>query len=283
MLALALLTAAAVAVVDLAPLWDFTDPAASERRLREALAKAEGDDVLVLQTQIARTHGLRQDFAKARALLADIEPKVKAAGAETKVRWELEMGRTFTSATHPPESQTSASKTIAREHFRRAIELAKDAKLDGLAIDGIHMMAFIDTAPEDQVRWARESLAIVEASSQPEAKRWEGSIRNNLAVALQGQGRLEEALVEFRAAAALREKGTDAAAARVARWMVANVLREMGRLDEALAIQLRLEKENDAAGKPDPYVFDELEAIYQAKGDTERARHYVERKRSPPR
>ena len=45
-------------------------------------------------------------------------------------------------------------------------------------------------------------------------------------------------------------------------------------------MQLRLETEGDAAGEPDPYVFEELEALYQAKGDLERAAHYARLKAS---
>ena len=50
--------------------------------------------------------------------------------------------------------------------------------------------------------------------------------------------------------------------------MVAWTLRALGRMDEALDIQLRLEHECEAAGAPDPYVFEELEILYRARNDT---------------
>jgi len=280
MIGLMLMGALAAAALDLQALWDFSQPAASEQRFREALATATGDDALVLRTQIARTHGMRGDFDKARSILAEIEPKLKDAGPEPRIRYELEMGRTFASATHPPGSRTPEANARARRHFEAALALARQATLDGLAIDAIHMMAFIDTAPKDQERWAREALAVVEASEQPSATRWEASIRNNLGYALHQQGRYGEALVQFREALAIRERGTNPTATRTARWMVAWTLRAMGRTDEALEIQLRLEREGDAAGNPDPHVFDELALLYRAKGDRERAAHYADRKRS---
>ncbi len=138
------------------------------------------------------------------------------------------------------------------------------------------MLAFVDTAAEDQLKWGREALAVVEASSQPSAKKWEASIRNNIGYALHQLGRYPQALEEFERAVSLREKGTNAEALRTAHWMVAWTLRAMQRDDEALAIQLRLEKEGAAAGEPDPYVFEELEILYRAKGDSERAAHYAE-------
>ena len=56
--------------------------------------------------------------------------------------------------------------------------------------------------------------------------------------------------------------------------MVAWTLRSLGRLEEALAIQQRLELENAGDSTPDQYVFEELAHIYKAKGDTSKAAHY---------
>lgn len=270
----------AAPAIDLAPLWDFARPEVSEQRMRAALETATGDDALILQTQIARTHGLRRDFARARSLLHEIEPKVKEAGAEVRVRWALELGRSHASATHPAETQTPEARETARRLWTNALDTARSARLDGLAVDAIHMFAFIDTAPADQLRWAREALAVVEASSQPAAKRWEASVRNNLGVALHRLGRHEDALAEFRRALALREQGGNAGAVRAAHWMVAWTLRSLKRGDEALAIQQRLEREADAAGQPDRYVFEELEALHRERGDPARADHYAQRRKA---
>lgn len=140
------------------------------------------------------------------------------------------------------------------------------------------MLAFVDTAPGDQLKWAREALAVVEASSQPDAKRWEASIRNNAGYALHQLATYDEALDQFRRAVVLRERGDEARATRVAHWMVAWTLRAMKRHDEALVIPLRLERENDAAGRPDPHVFAELEALYRELGDPSRAERYRDRR-----
>ena len=64
--------------------------------------------------------------------------------------------------------------------------------------------------------------------------------------------------------------------------MVAWTLRALGRMDEALAMQLRLERECDAAKTPDPYVYEELEMLYRATGDEDRAKHYAERSKTMP-
>jgi len=144
------------------------------------------------------------------------------------------------------------------------------------------MLAFVDTAPDEQLKWGEEALAVVDASMQSEAKAWEASIRNNIGVALHQLGRFDEALVQFKQALVLRERGTNSEAIRVARWMVAWTLRALGRADEALEIQLRLERECDDAHAPDQYVYEELEILYRARGNDGQAKHYAELRKSLP-
>jgi len=266
-----------MAAVDLNALWDFNKPALSEERFRAALATASGDDALILQTQIARSFGLRRDFVRARQILAEVEPSLGKAGAEAQVRYWLELGRTWGSATHRPEELTPEAKTKARDAYDRALAIARSASLDGLAIDTVHMYAFIDTAPEDGIKWADEGLKLARASKQPAARHWEAVLHNNRGLALNQLKRHQEALTEFKLALPLYEAGGNTTYIRIAHWMIANTLRLLGRLDEARDIQLRLERELDAAGEPDPYVFEELQAIYQAQHNAERAAHYAAR------
>jgi len=266
--------------IDLSKLWDFNHPELSEQRFRAVLPTASADDALSLQTQIARTYGMRRDFAQARQILAGIEPQLQSASVETQVRYYLELGRTYSSATHPPESQTPEAKVLARSAYLHAFELAQDGQLDYLAIDALHMMAVVDTAPEDQLEWNRKAIALMQSSSQPDSKNWAGSLHNNSGYALHLLGRYEDALLEFKLALAAREQEGDPQTIRIAHWMIAWTLRALGRLTEALEIQLRLEKECDAASEPDPYVFEELELLYQALNDREKAEFYAARRRA---
>jgi tetratricopeptide (TPR) repeat protein len=266
--------------VDVDALWNFAEPAASEQRFRAALVTADGDDALILQTQIARSWGLRRDFEQARAVLAAIEPQLSSAGAEPRVRHALELGRSYVSATHPPAALTAEARTAARAAYQRAFELAQAARLDALAVDALHMQALVETSLSGQIERNRAALAFALASAQPDARRWEASLRNNLGYALHQAGRYDEALTEFERALLLREPSGNAARIREARWMVAWTLRALKRNDEALALQLALERECEAAGAPDPYVFEELELLYRARGDADRAGHYAQRRKA---
>jgi hypothetical protein len=89
--------------------------------------------------------------------------------------------------------------------------------------------------------------------------------------------------MEFKLALAKREPDGNAQATRIAHWMIAWTLRSMKKFDEALTIQLRLEREGDLANKPDPYVFEELEILYREQGDEVRARQYASRRQALPK
>jgi len=264
--------------VDLDALWDFADPSACEARFLEALAVADGDDAFILRTQIARTWGLRREFDHPRALLDGIRPDLDDAGPEARARYWLELGRTWASAIHTPERRTADALAAGRDAYLRVIEIAEADGLDGLAIDAVHMMAFVDSDPADQLAWNDRGLEIALASARPRARGWEASLRNNRGMALHELGRDGEALAELRRALALREAQGEPGSTRIARWMVAWVLRHLGRLAEALDIQLALEREWDEAGEPDPFVFEELELLCRALGDEARAAAYAARR-----
>jgi hypothetical protein len=71
-------------------------------------------------------------------------------------------------------------------------------------------------------------------------------------------GDFEAALISFEDALTARLRIGDPARTRVARWMVAWALRNLGRNVEALMLQRSLRAELDAAGLTDPHVDDEL-------------------------
>ena len=242
---------AAVQAASIVQMWDFADPAASEGRFREALAGAQADFALELETQIARTYSLRKRFADAHGALDRVEPRLAGAGAKPRVRYLLERGRTFNSA---------GDKGAARFLFLQAWELARKAGEEYLAIDAAHMVAIVEGG-EQALEWNLMALPLAQNARDPEARRWQAALLNNIGHELNGLGRHAEALGYLeQALEAYRERG-DKGTIRIARWMVAHTLRLLGRGEEALAMQLALKKELDAEGAADPHVEDEIEKL----------------------
>jgi tetratricopeptide (TPR) repeat protein len=265
----------AMARIDLSTTWDFARPEVSEQRFRALQAGASPDDRAVLQTQIARSHGLRRQFAEARAQLAPVQAQLATLGAEPRVRYHLELGRSWVSATHPPAELTPQARAAAREAYLEALSLALAVELDDLAIDAMHMLPFVETDPLLALQWNQQALALASASSQPAARRWEPSLRNNLGLDLHRLGRLDEALAMFQANLSVTERLGNPTRLRIAHWMVGWTLRGLGRHAEALAVQQRLERENDAAGTPDPHVYRELVELHTALGNQQQAAVYA--------
>jgi len=258
-------------------LWDYGKPEVSEERFRAALDGASEDDKLILQTQIARTFGLRREFVKAREVLAAVERALSQASAEVQVRYFLELGRSYCSPVHPQELRTPENVERARASFLRAYELAASARLDFLAVDALHMMPVVDAEPDRQVEWNEKALAYLESSDQPEVKGWEGSLRNNVGYAKRLKGDYEAALRQFQLSREAHDRAGRARNVRIADWMIARTYRDQKRFSEAIAMQLDLERAWDAENEPDPYVFEELEQLYRELGDDKRAQHYAQR------
>lgn len=254
--------------IDVDALWDFDQPAATEQRFRAALRGATGDDALILRTQVARTFSLRGMFVEAHAELDALAPELEPAGPEPRVRALLERGRTFRSAKQPDH---------ARPLFEQAFTIADRAGLESLAADALHMLPLVETTLEAQIAGTERLLAYARVARSERARGWEGPALNNLGVFLNDAGRHDEALEALRQALAVRERLGRVGPIRIARWMVAHTLRRLGRIDEALAMQQALESEFAAAGEVDPYVFEELALLHEARGDTAAADAYREK------
>ncbi|MCW2793225.1 MAG: uncharacterized protein JWO76_2323 [Nocardioides sp.] len=231
-------------MIDPTPLWDFDDPAASERRFRAAAEAADPDDRLVLMTQVARALGLQERYDEGHAVLDALSP----TGDEVATRIVLERGRLFRSEGRPEE---------ALPQFEAAAQTAAAAGLDALQVDALHMVALV-ADPAERLARHEAALAVARGSADPQARDWDASLLNNLGVTHADAGDFEAALACFEEAQAARERIGDVARTRVARWMVAWALRNLGRTDEALARQRELKAELDAAGLADTHVDEEL-------------------------
>lgn len=283
-------------------MWDYNDPGASETRLQEALSAAQtaGDRgySIELMTQVARAQGLQRRFDDAQATLDKAEtnlssicaddrsgprprpaaddprpregigrPDVPSAPgndfAAARIRLLLERGRVLNSSGHPADAQPL---------FEQAWERARRAGIDGLAVDAAHMVAIVD--PEHALAWNEKALALAESSDEPDARRWKGSLHNNIGWTYHERGVYETALGHFQAALACRIEEGKPEEIGIARWCIARCLRSLGRVDEALTMQRELEREHAAAGRPDGYVSEEIAECLLATGKPDEARPY---------
>src|SRR5215831_16445139 len=113
--------------------WDFDHPAASEAKFREEAAALPADSTarLELMTQIARAQGLQRQFPEAHLTLDQVQPNLRGHPPRLSIRYLLERGRVYNTSHHPDR---------AVPLFRAALDQARGAGEDFLAIDAAHML-----------------------------------------------------------------------------------------------------------------------------------------------
>ncbi|HYI22857.1 MAG TPA: tetratricopeptide repeat protein [Candidatus Limnocylindrales bacterium] len=212
-----------------------------------------------MATQLARAHGLEGRYDDA-LLVLEVQP---TEDPEMNVRVLLERGRVVNMQGDPAG---------ARALFESAFQAATESGFDQLAIDALHMVAIV-VPPEEQDALNRRALELAASSDDPRARQWRASLLNNIGWTAFDAGRYDEALSEFEEALDARREHGKTADIQVARWCVARTLRALGRVDEALTIQLSLAEEHAAAGTADPFVDEEIAAC-RAALDLKPERHH---------
>ena len=248
---------------DINGLWDYDQPVASEARFRALLPGADPDVQAELLTQIARAQGLQRRFDDAQRTLDEVAATESLAG-RPRVRYLLERGRVFNSAGDP---------AAARPWFEAAYTAAGDADEAALAIDAAHMLAIV-APPDEALAWNLCALQQAETSADERARRWRGSLLNNIGWSYHAVGEFAAALDFLIRALEFRRENGPAESLRVARWCVARVRRDVGQVDAALAEQRALLAEYEALGQPSGYVFEEIGECLLLLGDEATSQHY---------
>ncbi|MBS1718346.1 MAG: hypothetical protein JSS72_11505 [Armatimonadetes bacterium] len=248
--------------MNLDDLWDFGDPAASEKRFREALAAGSFDEAQT-KTQLARSLTLQKRFEEAQVVLDEVSRSLPQGDSVARARLLLEQGRVFRSSGNPEKGLPL---------FHEAAELSARLGEGGFEIDALHMVALADD-PAKSEHWNRVAIERAEASNDPRARKWLGSLNNNLGWSLFDRGALVEALEAFNKALQARHEQGNPEQIRIAEWCVARILRELGRNEEAFAIHLRhFEQDPDST-----YGNEELALLYEIKGENSKAKDHAAR------
>jgi tetratricopeptide (TPR) repeat protein len=260
---------------DIDGLWNYEDPAGTERRLRDLLecARATSPDrtapesagfIAEILTQVARAQGLQGRFEDAHHSLNEAEALADRGTLRARIRVLLERGRLFNS---------SGKRAEACPLFLQAYETARDAGEANDAVDAAHMLGIAEH-PERQLEWSLSALDLAEKSADPRTRKWLHVLYNNIGWTYHDLGKYEPALEMFQKALRSREQQGVVKPVRIAKWSVARTLRSLGRTEGALAIQRALLSEWEQDGQKDGYVYEEIAECLLALGRAEEARPY---------
>lgn len=251
-------------------LWNYRDPEGSEAKFRALLDDAADDPRYraEVKTQIARALGLSRKFDEAHAQLGEVEELVDDSMPLVRVRLALERGRAF---------RSSGSPEKGKPLFEAAMQAAIEGGFEFYAVDAAHMVALVHEGAE-ALAWTERALDMAESAQDERARGWRGSLYNNLGWTYYDLGRFDDALPLFvKHEAMLAEAGRTYNEA-IAKWAQGKMLRALGRLDEALAIQEALlphpeRQDNDAEG----YTREEIGECLLALGRTDESKAHFAR------
>jgi len=247
---------------DIDGLWDYHDPAGSERRFRELLPRARDDAsasyLAELMTQIARAICLQRAYERAHCVLDEARAFVDAS-ARAKIRYLLERGRI-----HNDTGRT----TDALEHFRDAWRLAEQADEHVLAADALHMIAYV-TDGEESLQWHEIAIDFCKSRTEERFERWLCTLHMNAADKCSKLGAYDRAIENAGNCldVATRLQWTE----RIldAKCLLAKLRRKSGDLDLACALL----DEVLAADESHGYAYEEHAECLLQLGRTPEARH----------
>jgi len=257
---------------DFDKLWNYEDPAATEAKFRELLPAAEkGKDrayYIELLTQLARTQSLQRKFDKAHEILDKAMKLISAEHIVPRIRFMLERGRTYNS---------SKEYEKARELFHAAYLQSEKYGEDNLAIDAVHMLGIVDK-DEESLKWNNLAIEMAERTTDEKAKSWLGPLYNNTGWTYHDMGEYDKALSIFEKNVEWHTKKNSGMQLYIAKWSVARCLRSLGRVEEALEMQMALRgKDNEMYSCEDGYNAEEIAECLFALGRAEEAKPYFSR------
>lgn len=220
-------------------LWNIDAPQLGVKKLLSALAE-HPDSADEIHTQICRCLGLLGKFPEGWNELAKVSANPSGIVA---VRVQLESGRLKNSSGDPQ---------AAKPYFVKALGLATKGRFDFYAVDAAHMLAIV-TSGDESIRWGETALKMAAKSKDARARRWKGSLLNNLAWTYHDKGDYPKALKTFKEAEAFQETNGNPVSLRISKWAVARCLRSLKMYAEAIAILTDLVKYPEEG-----YVSEEL-------------------------
>jgi len=251
-------------------LWDYDQPQLTELKFRELLSVAEKSEnnayYAELLTQLARTQSLQRKFDDAHEILNDAAQVIKGKNMPVaEIRYLLERGRTFNSA-----NEKEKSITLFKEAYNKALAHNEDF----YAIDAAHMLGIAEK-PEDQLYWNIKAMELAEKSTETRAKKWLGSLYNNIGWTYHDLKDYLKALSLFEKSLSWRINQKDERGVFIAKWTIGRACRSLDRIDEAIKIQNELLDEmRQKKLNPSGFVFEELAECLLIKNKNNEAKKY---------
>ncbi len=259
---------------DMDGFWNLQNLPETEERISALLplgdGKATATQVEAL-TQMARVYLLQDNLKEARNFLNHADTLLKDLPAEEmlkpQVRIYLEEGRFYGWSMYPQR---------ALDFFSKAWEMSNlVGPLDALAADAAFMISI--TLPSKQGReWLTGALKLADnPQATTAAKKWKAHLLMRIGWQEFDVRNFQAALDHFDKALVCADKD-DSTLFQTLKWCRARVLRAIGKINEAMAVQNEILTDLATEGVLNGHVYLELAECFNALHDQEQSSHYYE-------
>ena len=250
-------------------LWDYNEPAETERRFRELLPDAERSEDLEyhaqLLTQIARCEGLQGHFDRSHATLDAAEKLISSHDLGlARVRYYLERGRAFNSS-----NQREKALTL----FRQAHEAAVLQKRNRYIVDALHMIAIAEMEPAKQIEWNLKAISFAEETNE---RGWLFALYNNIGESYLSIGAYDKAFDFFARLARLQIERSGSPDIYTIKDQ-AKAARLAGRVEESISLIQPILDKLLSEEQDDGYIRQEFAEGLFALGKIEEAKPHFSR------
>ena len=219
-------------MLDVRDYWNFSDPAATRTVFEELRTKLEDrQEYLDVVAQIARTYSLSGENQACLDMLKPVWDEALAAGGRAAASTMLEAARAY---------RGMGLVDQARKGFE---DVAQSGPED-LRVDALHMLALISEG--DQVEfYNQQAITLAKTSKDVWARRWIGTLYNNMGWTKYEAGDLDDTLEYFESALLARYEFGQDERVDEAKWCIGRTLCDLGRIQEARELQQEI-LESDA-------------------------------------
>jgi tetratricopeptide (TPR) repeat protein len=252
---------------DLSGFWQIDNLPATALKIRALLVEQPSRSIELL-IQLARVRGLQGDLIEAQAHLqqAKMQMAEESPVSPNKLSYLLENGRILL---------LSMSPRSAEPMFRKAWEMAIQSGQDFFAIDAALMLSRLLPVKSQKI-WFQRARQLVQQSKNAEAKLWQGQLNLMAGWLAFDLHRFDDALLNFEAAIVESEANAGHATLFPMLWGKARVLRALGRISEAMTLQLAILDRMQTLGAVNGHVYLELAECNQLLKKHEEARAFFE-------
>ncbi len=211
------------------------NPALVEKKFLELLPEAQKLEnksmYLQMLSQLALAQALMKHIDVAHTTLDAAQAQLNPDYNIARARIFLERGRIF---------QQAADSVQAKIYFEKSYEISKQYNFEIPMIDAAHMIAIAVDTTESKIAWNHVALDLIMKSNDTQARRWLGSVWNNLGANYLDEKQFEKALHAFEKTLEYRLQENYAPNVRFAKFRIGQILRILGRLEKALMVQQEL-------------------------------------------